>query len=176
MRYPEEHDAQMTHEQAIGTDPLKCREVNFVRSAELSKALNDMRYPMIVIASSGMATGGRVLHHLTQRLPDERNAVLFVGYQAEGTRGRSLVEGAREIKIHGRMVPVRAEIKMLAHFSAHADYSEILRWLANFRKAPRAVFLVHGEPEPRKSLATKIANQFGWNVVLPEHLQEFDLR
>jgi metallo-beta-lactamase family protein len=176
MRYPEEHDAQMTHEQAIGTDPLKCREVNFVRSAELSKALNDMRYPMIVIASSGMATGGRVLHHLTHRLPDERNAVVFVGYQAEGTRGRSLVEGAREIKIHGRMVPVRAEIKMLAHFSAHADYSEILRWLANFRKAPRAVFLVHGEPEPRKSLVTKIANQFGWNVVLPEHLQEFDLR
>ena len=142
----------MSREQKAGADPLNCREVNFVRSAELSKTLNGMRYPMIVIASSGMATGGRILHHLAHRLPDSRNTVLFVGYQAEGTRGRSLLEGARQLKIHGQMVDVRAEIKMLGQFSAHADYSEILRWLGSFKQAPKGVFIVHGEPEPRKVL------------------------
>jgi metallo-beta-lactamase family protein len=175
MKYPEEHDVQMAREYTAGLDPLNCREVNFVRTAELSKAINEMRYPMIIIASSGMATGGRVLHHLLHRLPDSRNTVLFVGYQAEGTRGRSLVEGVREIKIHGQMVQVRAQIRAFGHFSAHADYAEMLRWLANFKRPPRAVFLVHGEPEPRKSLAEKIQRQLGWNVVLPDYLEKVDL-
>jgi len=176
MKYPEEHDVDMSREQKAGADPLNCREVNFVRTAELSKTLNGMRYPMIVIASSGMATGGRILHHLAHRLPDSRNTVLFVGYQAEGTRGRSLVEGARQLKIHGQMVDVRAEIKMLGQFSAHADYSEILRWLGNFKKSPRGVFIVHGEPEPRRALQEKIVHEFGWSVTLPEHLERFDLK
>ncbi len=176
MKYPEEHDVQMGREQAAGRDPLNCREVNLVRTAELSKALNAMRYPMIVIASSGMATGGRVLHHLAHRLPDSRNTILFVGYQAEGTRGRSLVDGAKQVKIHGQMVEVRADIKVLGHFSAHADYSEILRWLGNFQRAPKAVFLVHGEAGPRASLKEKIERRFGWNVVLPEHLERFELK
>jgi metallo-beta-lactamase family protein len=136
-----------------------------------------MRYPLIVIASSGMATGGRILHHLAHRLPDSRNTVLFVGYQAEGTRGRSLLEGAKELKIHGQMVDVRAEIKMLGQFSAHADYSEILRWLGNFKRAPKEVFIVqHGEPDPRRSLKEKIVREFGWSVTLPEHLERFDLK
>ena len=176
MKYPEEHDVDMSREQKAGADPLNCREVNFVRSAELSKTLNGMRYPMIVIASSGMATGGRILHHLAHRLPDSRNTVLFVGYQAEGTRGRSLLEGARQLKIHGQMVDVRAEIKMLGQFSAHADYSEILRWLGNFKQAPQEVFIVHGEPEPRRVLKEKIVREFGWSVTLPEHLERFDLK
>jgi len=176
MKYPEEHDLDMSREQKAGADPLNCREVNFVRTAELSKTLNDMRYPMIVIASSGMATGGRILHHLAHRLPDSRNTVLFVGYQAEGTRGRSLLEGARQLKIHGQMVDVRAEIKMLGQFSAHADYAEILRWLRNFKRAPKRVFIVHGEPEPRRALKEKIIHEFGWSVALPEHLERFDLK
>jgi len=176
MKYPEEHDLDMSREQKAGADPLNCREVNFVRTAELSKTLNDMRYPMIVIASSGMATGGRILHHLAHRLPDSRNTVLFVGYQAEGTRGRSLLEGARQLKIHGQMVDVRAEIKMLGQFSAHADYAEILRWLRNFKRAPKGVFIVHGEPEPRRALKEKIIHEFGWSVALPADLERFDLK
>jgi len=175
MKYPEEHDVDMSREQAAGLDPLNCHQVNFVRSAELSKALNGIRYPMIVIASSGMATGGRVLHHLAQRLPDSRNTVLFVGYQAEGTRGRSLLEGARQLKIHGGLVDVRAEIKMLGQFSAHADYSEILRWLGHFRRAPKQVFVVHGEAEPRRVLREKIARELGWRATLPEYLETFKL-
>ena len=176
MKYPEEHDVDMSREQKAGSDPLNCREVNFVRSAELSKTLNGMRYPMIVIASSGMATGGRILHHLAHRLPDSRNTVLFVGYQAEGTRGRSLLEGARQLKIHGQMVDVRADVKMLGQFSAHADYSEILRWLRNFKRAPKGVFVVHGEPEPRRALKERIIRELGWNVTLPEHLERVDLK
>jgi metallo-beta-lactamase family protein len=131
---------------------------------------------MIVIASSGMATGGRILHHLAHRLPDGRNTVLFVGYQAEGTRGRSLLDGARQLRVHGQMVDVRAEIRSLGQFSAHADYSEILRWLGNFKRAPKAVFIVHGEPEPRNALAEKIVKESGWKVALPEHLEKFDLQ
>ena len=176
MKYPEEHDVGMTRALTAGHDPLNCREVNFVRTSDLSKALNEMRYPMIVIASSGMATGGRVLHHLARRLPESQNTVLFVGYQAEGTRGRALVDGAREIKIHGGIVPVRAQIRMLDQFSAHADYSEMLRWLRNFKRPPRAVFIIHGEPEPRCSLALKVQKELGWNAVLPDYLQEFELK
>ena len=176
MKYPEEHDVDMSREQAADSDPLNCREVNFVRTAELSKTINGMRYPMIVIASSGMATGGRILHHLAHRLPDSRNTVLFVGYQAEGTRGRSLLEGARQLKVHGQMVDVRAEIKKLGQFSAHADYSEILRWLGNFKRAPKEVFIVHGEAEPRRALREKISRELGWKVTLPEHLEKFDLK
>jgi metallo-beta-lactamase family protein len=176
LKYPEEHDVDMSRAQAAGSDPLNCREVNFVSSAELSKTLNGMRYPMIVIASSGMATGGRILHHLVHRLSDSRNTVLFVGYQAEGTRGRALLEGATQLKIHGQLVDVRAEIKVLGQFSAHADYAEILRWLRNFKHAPKEVFIVHGEPDPRRALQEKIVSEFGWKVTLPEHLQRFDLK
>lgn len=176
MKYPEEHDIDMSRAQTAGLDPLNSHEVNFVRTAELSKALNEMRFPMIVIASSGMATGGRILHHLAHRLPDSRNTVLFVGYQAEGTRGRSLLEGAKQLKVHGRMVEVRAEIRSLGQFSAHADYSEILRWLGNFKRAPKAVFIVHGEPGPRSALREKIVKEFRWKVTLPEHLEKFDLK
>jgi metallo-beta-lactamase family protein len=116
------------------------------------------------------------LHHLAHRLPDGRNTVLFVGYQAEGTRGRSLIEGARQLKIHGQMVDVRAEIKMLGQFSAHADCAEILRWLGNFKRAPKGTFVVHGEAEPRRALKEKIVRELGWTVTLPEHLERFDLK
>ena len=175
MKYPEEHDLDMTRMLTAGVDPLNCRKVNFVRAAELSKALNEQRHPMIVIAASGMATGGRVLHHLLHRLPDPRNLVLFVGYQAEGTRGRLLLEGASAIKIHGQMIPVRAEVKAMDHFSAHADSSEMLRWLSCFRKPPKATFLVHGEPGPRRALAEKIQQQLHWKTVLPEYQEKFEL-
>ncbi len=175
MKHPEEHDLDMTQMMAAGVDPLNSRKVNFVRAAELSKALNEQRHPMIVIAASGMATGGRVLHHLLHRLPDSRNTVLFVGYQAEGTRGRLLLEGASEIKIHGQMIPVRAQVKAMDHFSAHADSVEMLRWLGNFRSPPKTTFIVHGEPGPRRALAERIQHQLHWKTVLPEYQEKLEL-
>jgi metallo-beta-lactamase family protein len=175
LKYPEEHDLEMTAMESAGLDPLNSRQVNFVRTREQSQALNDQRYPVIIIASSGMATGGRVLHHLAHRLGDRRNTVLFVGYQAEGTRGRALLEGAPAIKIHGQMVAVQAEIKSLEQFSAHADYAEILRWLRHFRRAPRKTFIIHGEPAQRAALAEKIKTQLQWEVVLPDYLNRFEL-
>jgi metallo-beta-lactamase family protein len=173
LRYPEEHDLEMSAMENAGIDPLNSRQVKLVRTRELSQALNEMRFPMIVIASSGMATGGRILHHLAHRLPDPRNTVLFVGYQAEGTRGRSLLEGAPAVKIHGEMIQVRAEIRTLEQFSAHADYREILRWLENFRRPPQQTFIVHGEKEQREALGARIRDTLKWPVSLPEYQEEY---
>jgi metallo-beta-lactamase family protein len=173
LRYPEEHDLEMSALENAGIDPLNSRQVNLVRTRELSQSLNEMRFPMIVIASSGMATGGRILHHLAHRLPDPRNTVLFVGYQAEGTRGRSLLEGAPAVKIHGEMIQVRAEIRALEQFSAHADYREILRWLENFRRPPQRTFIVHGEKKQREALGERIRNTLKWPVSLPEYQEEY---
>ena len=131
--------------------------------------------PAIVISSSGMATGGRVLHHLRAALPDARNTVLFVGYQAVGTRGRCLVEGASSVKIHGQLVPVHARIAQIESMSAHADSQEILRWLGGFTRAPRTTFIVHGEPASMEALRTSIAARFGWTTVMPEHRQTIAL-
>ena len=119
---------------------------------------------MIVIAGSGMATGGRVLHHLAHRLPDHRNTVLLTGFQAAGTRGRALLEGARTVRIHGRDVPVRAQVASIDGLSAHADRREILRWLRGFTRAPAATYLVHGEPAQAHSLAAVIEHDLGWPV------------
>ena len=119
---------------------------------------------MIVIAGSGMATGGRVLHHLEHRLPDHRNTVLLTGFQAAGTRGRALLEGARTIRIHGRDIPVRAEIAMIDGLSAHADQAEILRWLGGFAQPPAMTYLVHGEPDQARRLAEVVRDRLSWAV------------
>src|SRR5262249_8440579 len=111
----------------------------------------------------------RVLHHLKECLPDPRSTVLFVGFQAQGTRGRRLLEGETEIKIHGEMVPVRAEIASISNLSAHADYAETLRWLGEFRRAPRRIFITHGEPDAAAALKEKIEAKFGWQTMVPEH-------
>jgi metallo-beta-lactamase family protein len=132
-----------------------------------SKELTASTQPAIIISASGMATGGRVLHHLAAALPDPRHTVLFVGYQAEGTRGRQLVDGARSVQIHGRTVPVAATIAKIDSMSAHADQSEILRWLAGFSQPPRATYLVHGEPAPMATLQRVIEDRLAWNVHMP---------
>jgi metallo-beta-lactamase family protein len=132
-----------------------------------SKELTASKMPAIVISASGMATGGRVLHHLKAALPDARNTVLFVGFQAEGTRGRQLVDGARAMKIHGAVVPVAARIEKIDAMSAHADRREILRWLRNFTRPPRMTYLVHGEPGPMTALKQVIATELGWSVHMP---------
>jgi len=125
--------------------------------------------PAIVISASGMATGGRVLHHLARALPDPRNTVLFVGFQAAGTRGRHLIEGAKEVKIHGQFIPVNARIEKLNGMSAHADASEIVRWLKTFPAPPKTTYLVHGEPSAQDALQTRIVNELAWNVQVPRH-------
>ena len=146
-----------------------------IASPQQSKELTASRRSAIVISSSGMATGGRVLHHLAAALPDERNTVLFVGYQAAGTRGRALADGAKEVKIHGGFVPVRAHVTRIDSMSAHADRGEILRWLRTAPSAPGRLFLVHGEPGPMDALKGQIEQQLGWNVHTPEHRETVQL-
>lgn len=176
LAHPEEHDLEMTMLEQHGIDPLGTHQVTFIQSVDESKALNTNPVPKVIIASSGMCTGGRVLHHLQHRISDPANTVLFVGYQAEGTLGRYLKDGARETRIHGERVVVRAQIDSIEHFSAHADYNEELRWLSYVKQPPRAVFITHGEEPARKSLSEKIAGQLKWKTVLPEYLQTFDLK
>jgi metallo-beta-lactamase family protein len=142
-----------------------------VRSGRESKQLVASREPAIVISASGMATGGRVLFHLESVLPDPRHTVLFVGYQAEGTRGRALVDGVSAVRIHGKTVPVGARIELIDSMSAHADSSEILRWLGGFSGAPAATYLVHGEPGPIAALGQSITERLGWTVHAPSYLE-----
>ncbi len=142
-----------------------------IASTQQSKELTASRKPSIVISSSGMATGGRVLHHLAAALPDPRNTVLFVGYQAAGTRGRNLVDGATEIRIHGQDVLVRARVAKIDSMSAHADRSELLRWLGTLPSMPRQLVLVHGEPGPMDALRAAVQQRFGVTPLTPEHLQ-----
>ncbi len=146
-----------------------------VETAEQSKALTASREPSIVIAASGMATGGRVLHHLAAALPDAANTVLFVGYQAAGTRGRTLCDGAREVKMLGGIVPVAATVERLDSMSAHADANEIMRWLSGFAQPPSMTYLVHGEPAAAQALAARIARERGWPVHIAHHLEQVPL-
>jgi metallo-beta-lactamase family protein len=146
-----------------------------VASAQQSADLVASRKPAIVVSASGMATGGRVLHHLAAALPDARNTVLFVGFQAAGTRGRLLVDGAREIKMHGRMIPVSAQIEVLDSMSAHADASEIMHWLSGFERAPRMTYLVHGEPAALTALATRITSERQWPVHVAQYRERVQL-
>jgi metallo-beta-lactamase family protein len=139
-----------------------------LESAMESKQLTASNLPAIVISASGMATGGRVLHHLARALPDPKNTVMFVGFQAEGTRGRQLVDGAHEVKIHGRLISVGATIARVDAMSAHADQQEILRWLGGFEKPPKQTFLVHGEPTAQATLKQTIVDTLGWNVDIPD--------
>ena len=146
-----------------------------IASVEQSKALVSSRTPAIVIASSGMATGGRVLHHLAAALPDPRNTVLFVGYQAAGTRGRTLCDGASQVKLHGQIVSVEARIERIDSMSAHADAGEIMRWLSGFSRPPSMTYLVHGEPAPLEALGARIASERQWPVRIAKYLERVEL-
>jgi metallo-beta-lactamase family protein len=147
----------------------------YINTVEESQQLDTLRYPAVIISASGMATGGRVLHHLKAYLPRIQNTILFAGYQARETLGKWLIDGAAEVKIHGQVVAVRAEVKVLSNLSAHGDYAEILAWLSHFKTAPRKVFITHGEPEPAASLQAKIIAKFGWKCEVPHYLQTVEL-
>jgi len=176
VRHREDHKPEFVkEEESGGRDPLNMQEVHMMRAVEDSKKINDVVSPCIIISASGMATGGRVLHHLAQRLPDSRNAVMLVGYQAAGTRGRALQDGAKVVNLFGQQVAVRAEIATIGQLSAHAGKSELLRWLSEFQAAPKQTFLVHGEPVALSSLRDAVTSQFKWPVTIPAHQQSFDL-
>ena len=147
----------------------------FINSPDESKWLDQQRGPMIIISAAGMATGGRVLHHLKAFVGDERNLVLFAGYQAMGTRGAAMVGGARKLRIHGEEFPIKAEVGQLVSASGHADADELLAWMKQLPKAPRQVFVTHGEPEAADALRSRIAHELKWNVTVPEHRDWFDL-
>lgn len=146
-----------------------------VNSADESRALVENDQPAVIIASSGMATGGRVVHHLFAGLPDPRNTVLFVGFQAAGTRGRQLTDGARHVKMFGEQVPVHAKVEKIDGMSSHADAGEMLRWLRTFPRAPKMTYLVHGELVAQEALKLRIHKELHWAVEVPVHGQKVDV-
>lgn len=162
--HTDDHDIEMRLLTDTEGCPLTSRRLKLVRSTDESIALNNRQGPMIIISASGMATGGRVLHHLRHRLPDPRNTVLIVGFQAAGTRGRYLVEGSKELRIHGFSVPVNAKVEVINGLSGHADRDEIMKWLGGFTRPPRVTYLVHGEPAASEALQKTIQEKLGWDV------------
>ncbi len=147
----------------------------FTPDPEDSKKLDHLQRAAVIVAGSGMATGGRVIYHLQHYISDPKNTVLFVGYQAWGTIGRALTDGLKEVKIHGQSYPVHAKIKMIGGLSAHADQKQILEWLSHFQKAPKKVFLTHGEAESAATLQKEIEKRFHWSVVVPKYADSFDI-
>jgi metallo-beta-lactamase family protein len=176
LKHREDHDLEFSREESRGKgDPLSVHEFHLARSVEESKSINSVKTPCIIISASGMVTGGRVLHHLAQRLPDPRNAVILAGFQAEGTRGRALQEGAKVLHLFGQTVPVCAEILEMGQFSAHAGKSELLRWLAALPAPPKQTYLTHGEPVAAQSLQQAIQDKFHWKAAAAKYLDTVDL-
>ncbi|HNX51079.1 MAG TPA: MBL fold metallo-hydrolase [Thermoanaerobaculaceae bacterium] len=170
-----EHDVETRHLRESGVDPLVPPNLTVVGRTEESKRLNDLKGPAIIISASGMATGGRILHHLRHRLSRPDTTVLFVGYQAEGTRGRAILEGAESVKIFGEIVPVRAQVRSISSLSAHADADELEIWLARSETQPRTVFVTHGEPPASLAMAERITRRFGWPCTVPTLGESFHL-
>jgi metallo-beta-lactamase family protein len=163
-RHTDEHDVEMSELLNNGGTPFQTRQFTIARTPEESKRLNDLNGPFIVISASGMATGGRVLHHLQRRLPDRRTTVLLIGFQAAGTRGRALQDGAKKVRFFGHEVSVRARIEKVDGLSAHADRDEIFRWLKGFERPPLKTYLVHGEPNAALALAQGIEERLDWRA------------
>lgn len=158
-----------------GEDVFAPRGLVVCESRNESKAIAQFDGPGIIISASGMVTAGRILHHMIQRLPHKKNTVLFIGYQAEGTRGRRILEGEETIKIHGHFVPVNAHVENLSGFSGHADYQETQAWLMGFNRAPERTFIVHGDADSSKALAGHIRSRYDWDVVVPGLHDSFDI-
>lgn len=152
-----------------------CNVARYVRSVDESKELNLRKDPRIVLSASGMLTGGRVLHHLKHIAPDRNSTILFIGFQAGGTRGAQLLGGAKSVKVHGGQVKIRAEVACIDGLSAHADYREILAWLGGFERPPLRTFITHGEPTGSEGLRKRIADELGWPCIVPEHGDRVEL-
>jgi metallo-beta-lactamase family protein len=176
LKHKEDHDADFVHGEQNGGDPLSVHNFHLTRSVEESKQINNVKTPCIIVSASGMVTGGRVLHHLAQQLGDARNAVILGGFQAEGTRGRALQEGAKTLSLFGKPVPVLAEIIEMGQFSAHAGKSELLRWLTGLQTAPKQTWLTHGEPAAAQALQQAITERFSWKAAVARYLDTVELR
>jgi metallo-beta-lactamase family protein len=174
LRHREDHDVDFAKLESGSDgrgDPLNVHQFHLTRTAEESKQINNVKTPCIIVSASGMISGGRVLHHLAQRLSDSRNAVILAGFQAQGTRGRALLEGARTLRLFGQDVPVGAEIVEMGQFSAHAGRSELLRWLTGLPSPPKQTYLTHGEPAAAQALQGTIQERFDWKVAVARYLE-----
>jgi len=176
LKYKDEYNEEAKRLIGQYGSPLEWQDFYFDSTPEQSKKINELRFPCIIVSSSGMATGGRILHHLAQRLPDPRNLVLFIGFQAPGTRGATIKSGAREVKIFGQMVSIRAQVAALEQFSDHADPPELLEWLRTFRNRPATTYLVHGEPVASQQLRENMTKELGWKVEIASYLEKIELR
>jgi metallo-beta-lactamase family protein len=175
LKHKEDHDLQFARDEQNGGDPLNIKGFHLARTVEESKSINGIKTPCIIVSASGMVTGGRVLHHLANRLGDARNCVILGGFQAEGTRGRALQDGAKTLNIYGQTIPVHAEIVEMGQFSAHAGKSELLRWLAALQTPPKQTYLTHGEPEAAQSLQKAITDKFQWKSAVARYQETVDL-
>jgi metallo-beta-lactamase family protein len=175
LKHNEEYSVATKQLIARYGSPLQWQGFTFAETAEESKKINDTKFPSIIISSSGMVTGGRIQHHLIQRLPDPKNTVIFIGFQAPGTRGFTIKSGAPEVKIFGQMVPIRAQVAALEQFSDHADTPELLEWLHTFTAKPAATYLVHGEPEAASLLRDAMTKELGWNVQVAQWMQKVEV-
>jgi metallo-beta-lactamase family protein len=175
LKYKEDHDTQFARDEQNGGDPLNVHEFHLARSVEESKQINNVKTPCIIVSASGMVTGGRVLHHLANRLGDARNCVILGGFQAEGTRGRALQEGAKTLSLFAKPVPVLAEVVEMGQLSAHAGKSELLHWLTGLQVPPKQVYLTHGEPVAAQSLQQAIVEKFQWKASVARYLDSAEI-
>jgi metallo-beta-lactamase family protein len=172
-KFPEYHEVDFSH--SVFAREMETNMLVFVKNARHSKTLNEIKNRAIIISSSGMMTGGRILHHLYHRLRNEQDTILISGYQAEGTRGRDLVDGKPFIKIFGEQVPVKCKVVNMTSLSGHADKGELFAWMRNFQAKPKVIFATHGEGENIIQYAENIRKTLQWNVIVPEYLQHIVL-
>jgi len=174
-RFSEEHDEEYASILAQKIHPLRTDWMRTASTREESKRINEMKGARIIISSSGMLTGGRVLHHAMRILPNENATIIFVGYQAAGTTGRRILNGENEVKIMKNWIPVRCNVEKVEGFSAHADWKAVIRWLSGLKNAPTTIFTTHGEPDAAEAMAGHIRDEFGWQVIVPEYGQTVEL-
>jgi metallo-beta-lactamase family protein len=174
-KHPGAHriDVQKKHDKLISI--FDDSNIQYCSSGESSKALNEIKNPCIIISASGMCTGGRILHHMFQRLPDETSTFLFTGFQAAGTRGRDILEGKPSVKLFGQYVNINCQVRVVNGLSAHADKPELLRWISEIKTPPKKTFITHGEPEIAQGFAKELRESKGWQVFVPEYLESFEL-
>jgi len=176
MKHSEEYTPQSAELIRKYGTPVEWQGFIFAQTAEESKKINESNFPSIIISSSGMVTGGRILHHLGQRLPDPKNLVLFIGFQAPGTRGAIIKGGAPEVKIFGQFIPIRAQVEAIEQYSDHADPPEMLEWLQTFKNKPGVTYLVHGEPTASSQLRSLMKKELGWNVQVAEYMEKVGVK
>ncbi|MFY9643847.1 MAG: MBL fold metallo-hydrolase [Terriglobales bacterium] len=176
LKHSEEYTPRAADLIAKYGSPVEWPGFTFALTPEQSKQISANHYPSIIVSSSGMVTGGRIVHHLAQRLPDPRNLVIFIGFQAPGTRGATIKNGAREVKMFGEFIPIRAQVAALEQFSDHADPPEMLEWLRTFKNKPSTTYLVHGEPAASSQLRDLIMKDLGWNVQIAEYMEKIEVK